>query len=172
MRAELVRPAGIETAEVKEPQRHTINQIAATVDGQVPPVEIPIGDVVTGILEDRVLEETRHEVDPALVGEHVARHVRQRVAASDLPPPIEERPRRLTNRDEPQIVDAGSKDEEPVDLEVVARERLHRVRSQNDAMLFGQSRHVVERRVDCRCPGRGRRQTGVLRRRAASATAA
>ena len=55
-----------------------------------------------------MIEETRHEVDPALVGEHVARHVRQRLAPRDLPPPIEERPRRLANGDEAQVIDAGS----------------------------------------------------------------
>ena len=57
VRAEHVRLADVEPAEMEEAQRHAIDSIAVAVERQLPAVQVPIRDVVAGILEDRVIEK-------------------------------------------------------------------------------------------------------------------
>ena len=94
MLAEQPGLARVEAAEVEEPERHTVDEIAVAVAEHLAAVQIPVGDVVAGILEDVVIEERRHEVHPPLIGEHHLRDVDQRLAPRRLPPPVEKRPRR------------------------------------------------------------------------------
>ena len=133
---------------MKEPERHTVDEVAVAVVEHLTPVEIPVGDVVAGILEDVVIEKRGHEVHPALIGEHHARDIDQRLAARGLPPPVEERPRGAADGDEPEIVDPRREHEEAVDLPLVLRERPHRVRREHDAVHGGEIGDRLERVED------------------------
>ncbi len=62
-----------------------------------------------------------------------------------LPPPVQEWPRRLADRDEPEIVHADGQHEETVDVALVVRIRPHRVRREHDAVCGGEIGNGLER---------------------------
>ncbi len=125
----------VEAAEVKESERTPVDEVSAIVARELAGVKIPVRDVVAGVLQDVVVEERRHEVDPPLVGEHHLRDVDERLAPRALPPPVEERARARADPDEAEIVDTGGKHEEAVDLPFVLRIGAHRVRREHDAVF-------------------------------------
>ena len=55
--------------EMEEPQRAAVDHPDVAVDRQCPLVQIPVRDVATRIAHDGVIEQDRHRVEPALVGE-------------------------------------------------------------------------------------------------------
>ncbi len=144
MPTEQIRLARVESAEVEEAQRPAVDEVPIAFVRHVSRVQIPIRDVVAFLLQDVVLEESRHQVDPALIGDHHARDIVQRVTPRRRPPPLEKRQRLGAHRDEPEIVGAGGKDDVHVDSAVVSRERVRGVRRQHNAVLTGERRDFVE----------------------------
>ena len=142
--AEEVRLPVVVAAEVEEPERVTVDVVAVAIVSDGAAVEIPVGDVVAGLLENVVFEQARHKVDPPLVREHHPRDVRQRLAAGVAPPPVEEFGCPFADSDEAEVVDAGTEDLPGSDGPVVAGNRHHRVRSDHDLMLTRQGGHVLE----------------------------
>jgi hypothetical protein len=54
---------------MEEAQRPTVDLVAVPSSPDGPLVQIPVRDVASGIGQDEVVEEHRHEVDPALIDE-------------------------------------------------------------------------------------------------------
>ena len=89
--AEQPGPPRIEAAEVEEPERNAVDEIAAAIAEHLATVQVPVRYVVARVLENVMVEERRHEVDPPLIGEHHPLDVDQSLAPRRLPPPVEKR---------------------------------------------------------------------------------
>ena len=104
----------VESAEVEEPKRRAVDQVASSVPRERPRVKVPVGDVISRILEDEMFEKRRDEVDPTLVGEH---HLAPRQSAlhawSIATTSPETAGIAVSHADEPEVVDAGRQHEKP-----------------------------------------------------------
>src|SRR5271170_5696754 len=102
--------AAVEAAEVIEGKRLAIDlESGFKISRQATRRKIPRRDVVASRLDDRdAVEEHRSEIDPLLIGEQAAFHLRPTQAVDPVRPPVcEATPLlRIAHPDKPQVEDA------------------------------------------------------------------
>ena len=81
----------VEATEVEELQGQTVDVVALVRPAQVTLVNVPVGDIVRGASEYVAVEDTRHEVQPALVHEAHVLGIDLTLATDPFLPEVEER---------------------------------------------------------------------------------
>ena len=144
--------AAIEAAEVKERKLAAIDQVAVAVPFEPAAVQVPVGDVVLGLANDReVAQEAGHQVEPPLVDEQSPGSDRRGSRGATAPPTSPAA--RSTSapgatRHVPEVVDPGEHDVDLGRLAPVGRDRLTVVRNQHDAVASGELVERPQRSVD------------------------
>ena len=129
---DLTRCVDLDTAEMKEHQRLSVRRRAHSLLVDVvlvarvrehlhlAPVEIPVGDVVAGVLDDtNPVEQSRNQIHPLLVNEQAVLDPHHTAVVEAALPPAQEAPGlgASLESDEAQVVGAGLENRE------LARER-------------------------------------------------
>jgi hypothetical protein len=149
MLREEMRRARRKAAVVEEAQRSPVDQDSIALERENAMRQIPVGDVVPGILENGGLEERRREIDPALVDKEAAGRVVETVAPEPPAPPGKKRSRRLGGeREKAEVVHAGEQEIAIVGTLAVLRQRLRHMRSQDHPVRQGQGPKRTERVED------------------------
>ena len=144
-----IRLRGIVAAVVEELQRLAIDgPHVVGVDGERPLVQVPVGDVAGGIPKHQVLEECRHRINPALIGEVARRRFSQCELPRALGPVLEERSCCCAHGDETEVELAAHEKRLFGDRKAVAGDRLGDVGGENDLVLDGQGGQLVQRLED------------------------
>ena len=123
----------IVTAEMEEAQRSlTGDQRPVSRSRERAFVHVPVRNVPSAVTDDRVSEQRRDLVDPALVDEHAAGRVDPARPVKALVPELEKRPRAGRHGDEAEVEHARVVNRAIGEVPPIQRERVENVRRQHD----------------------------------------
>src|SRR5262245_1754018 len=119
---------------MEERQTRTVDVIATVGLDQPALVQVPVGDIPAGIPNDRVLEQRRNEVEPALVRVQLLLERSDAIPLEPLHPPREERSTGVTDCEKSRVEDPALHDDLFRRRLAISRERRQAVRWHDDSM--------------------------------------
>src|SRR5688572_31926005 len=127
--AEDVRKIRIVTAEMEKPQLLAVYRVTLPFLRDDTAVQVPISNIKSRIAENVVLEQSRHEIDPTLIGKAHSSWVDHAFPPQTGGPPIEKGLALRPYGDKTEIINSRSQDIAFTQTKSILRERLRYVLS-------------------------------------------